>query len=92
MCNRSRILLGNLLEKPMAEITEAREVGEFAVAIPESCADCDLARVCVGGCKADALACHGTLDKPDPYLEMWKGEVRKLGLRGRKRVASSNDP
>jgi radical SAM protein with 4Fe4S-binding SPASM domain len=77
MCNRSRILLGNLLERPFAEIVRAREVGEFSKAIPEFCVDCDLARVCAGGCKADALACHGTLDKPDPYLEMWKGEVRK---------------
>jgi radical SAM protein with 4Fe4S-binding SPASM domain len=77
MCNRSRIVLGNILDKPIAEMTEAKEVAEFARAIPEFCSDCGLGRVCAGGCKADALACHGTLDRPDPYLEMWKGEVTK---------------
>ena len=77
MCNRSRGLLGNVLERPIAELTESSEVRDFARAIPEFCADCGIARICAGGCKADALACHGTLDKPDPYLEMWKGEVRK---------------
>ncbi len=65
-------------------MTRAKEVGEFARAIPEFCSDCDLARVCAGGCKADALACHGTLNKPDPYLEMWKDDVRKPHAEGSK--------
>jgi len=77
MCNRSRIILGNLLEEKWNDIAYKKEVREFADAIPEFCADCSLAHVCAGGCKADALACHGTLEKPDPYLERWREEVRK---------------
>lgn len=84
MCNRSRIVLGNVFEKTISEMTRAKEVGEFARAIPEFCSDCDLARVCAGGCKADALACHGTLNKPDPYLEMWKDDVRMPHAEGSK--------
>jgi radical SAM protein with 4Fe4S-binding SPASM domain len=84
MCNRSRILLGNLRERRFEDIAHGREVREFGRAVPEFCLDCDLAHVCAGGCKADALACHGTLTKPDPYLEMWKGEVRKKSVEVRK--------
>ncbi len=79
MCNRSRIILGNVREDRFDDAASNPIVSETARAVPEFCLDCNLARVCGGGCKADAFACHGTLSKPDPYLEMWKGDVRKTG-------------
>jgi radical SAM protein with 4Fe4S-binding SPASM domain len=53
-------------------------VHEFCKAIPEFCRSCELAKVCAGGCKADAFSYYGTLGKPDPYLEMWKDDAVKL--------------
>lgn len=81
MCNRSKTILGNLLEKSFEEIVQSRDVEDFCKAIPDFCLDCELARVCAGGCKADALSYFGTLTKPDPYLEMWKDQARKITKR-----------
>jgi radical SAM protein with 4Fe4S-binding SPASM domain len=80
MCNRSRILLGNLREDRFDDIANRAQGKDACGASPEFCLDCDLARTCAGGCKADALAFHGTLTRPDPYLEMWKGTVRKKAV------------
>lgn len=78
MCNRSKTILGNLLEKPLADIVQSPDVERFASAIPDFCMDCKLAKVCAGGCKADAVSYFGTLTKADPYLEMWKEQARKI--------------
>lgn len=78
MCNRSRIILGNLLEDAFAEISSSKEVLDFCEAVPDFCLDCTLSKVCAGGCKADAFSCFGSLSKADPYLEMWKGEAKKV--------------
>ncbi|MFH1999749.1 MAG: radical SAM protein [Planctomycetota bacterium] len=79
MCNRSKQILGSLRKRPFWDLVESAAVKAFCRAVPEFCRDCGLARVCAGGCKADALSCHGTLKRPDPYLELWKEEVRKTG-------------
>ncbi|MFH1220843.1 MAG: radical SAM protein [Candidatus Eisenbacteria bacterium] len=78
MCNRSKIILGNLLERPFKEVAGSSQVKEFGSAIPEFCRDCQLATTCAGGCKADALSAFGTLTRPDPYVEMFKDQVRKI--------------
>jgi radical SAM protein with 4Fe4S-binding SPASM domain len=78
MCNRSKIILGNLLERPFAEVAGSPRVAEFGDVVPEFCRDCQLARKCAGGCKADALSCFGTLSRPDPYVEIFKEQVKKI--------------
>jgi radical SAM protein with 4Fe4S-binding SPASM domain len=78
MCNRSKTILGNLLERSFDDIVQSREVEEFGRAIPDFCLDCRLAKACAGGCKADAVSYFGTLAKSDPYLEMWKEQARKI--------------
>jgi radical SAM protein with 4Fe4S-binding SPASM domain len=78
MCNRSRTILGNLLEEPFEKIAQSQEVEDFRRAIPDFCRDCKLAKVCAGGCKADAISYFGTLTKPDPFLEMWKDQAKKI--------------
>jgi len=77
MCNRSKVLLGNLLEDSFRNIVRSTEVEKFCSAIPDFCRDCALARSCAGGCKADALSYFGTLAKPDPFVEMWKQRAVK---------------
>jgi radical SAM protein with 4Fe4S-binding SPASM domain len=78
MCNRSKTILGNLLDRPFHEIAGGKAVAEVAETFPEFCRDCQLALTCGGGCKADALSSFGTLSKPDPYVEMFKDQVKKI--------------
>lgn len=75
MCNRSSIILGNLLRQPFSEIIENGEIEKFCSAVPDYCRGCELGETCAGGCKADAMSYYGTLTEPDPYLELWKDEV-----------------
>lgn len=78
MCNRSKTVLGNLLETDFGEIAESRAVEEMAETFPEFCRDCQLYRSCGGGCKADAMSSFGTLAMPDPYVEIFKDQVKKI--------------
>jgi radical SAM protein with 4Fe4S-binding SPASM domain len=78
MCNRSKDILGNLLEEPFDSISRSDVVKKFCKAIPEFCFDCKLARECAGGCKADAVSCYGTPSRPDPFIEKWKDRVKKI--------------
>lgn len=80
MCNRSKIILGNILEQPFDDIVSHSAIDYIGRAVPDMCRDCDLASSCAGGCKADALSCHGTLARPDPYLEIWKEEAGDSAL------------
>jgi radical SAM protein with 4Fe4S-binding SPASM domain len=78
MCNRSKTIIGNLLERDFGEIARGRAVEELADAFPHFCRDCQLYRTCGGGCKADALSAFGTLAMPDPYVEMFRDRVKKI--------------
>jgi radical SAM protein with 4Fe4S-binding SPASM domain len=81
MCNRSRIILGSLLSAPFAEIEGGPAAEAFCSAVPDFCRGCKLANECAGGCKADAYSCFGALTRPDPYLEMWRSEARRIEER-----------
>jgi radical SAM protein with 4Fe4S-binding SPASM domain len=78
MCNRSKIVLGNLLERPFAQAAGSEAVAKFSRAIPDFCLDCKFAAACAGGCKADALSAFGDLARPDPYIELFKDQVKKF--------------
>lgn len=78
MCNRSKTILGNLLENDFDEIAHGPAVEELGETFPDFCRDCQLYRTCGGGCKADALSYFGTLSKPDPYVEIFKDQVKKI--------------
>ncbi len=78
MCNRSRIILGNLLTEPFARIAETAEAQAFCAAVPEFCRGCAIAARCAGGCKADAFSRYGSLAKADPYLEKYRERAKRL--------------
>lgn len=80
MCNRSRLILGNLLREPFERIAEGPAVDAFCSSVPPFCLGCALARSCAGGCKADAYARYGTLERPDPYLERHRASARKIPI------------
>ncbi len=78
MCNRSRTILGNLLDESFTSLANSEPVRVFSKAIPDFCMDCKLAHICAGGCKADAISFYGNLKKADPYLELWKERAHKI--------------
>lgn len=78
MCNRSKTILGSLLDESFEDIARNQEIEAFGRAIPDFCLGCKLAELCAGGCKADAFSCFGTLNRPDPFLEEWKDQARKI--------------
>ncbi len=81
MCNRSKIVLGNLLTEPFERIAETPAVDEFCSSIPDFCRGCAVESSCAGGCKADAYARFGSLAKADPYLEMYREQAKKPTAR-----------
>lgn len=81
MCNRSRIILGNLLRNRFEEVAESPRVEAFCSAVPDFCRDCAIASSCAGGCKADAFSRYGSLTKADPYLEMYREQAKKPNAR-----------
>lgn len=68
MCNHSPTIIGNILERPFAEIVESQAARDFVAALPEACAGCELLRECQGGCKAAAEQCYQSLTACDPFL------------------------
>jgi radical SAM protein with 4Fe4S-binding SPASM domain len=80
-CNHTPTILGNLLEKPLLEIVASPKLKEFMRARPAFCAGCGLEETCMGGCKAAAEACYGSLTACDPFLELNKHRARKPSAR-----------
>lgn len=67
-CSISSTILGNLARSSWAEIL-ARAGGDYFAAVsrvPEHCRHCHLLSGCGGGCRESALACFGTMTRPDP--------------------------
>ena len=67
-CNHSTTILGNLREKTMREMLDSAAMHDFAEARPDFCSGCRMERECLGGCKAAAEACCGSLRAMDPFL------------------------
>jgi radical SAM protein with 4Fe4S-binding SPASM domain len=76
MCNHSPTIVGNLLEEGFRSITRPARIRFFTEALCPTCAPCPMARTCQGGCKAAAESCTGSLTDEDPYLRLFKDEMR----------------
>ncbi len=80
MCNRSKIILGNVLtDAPIPRLMESEPVRRFSTAIPAFCRGCEYERECAGGCRADSHSLWGVFDRPDPWIERWRDQVVKPG-------------
>jgi pyrroloquinoline quinone biosynthesis protein E len=77
-CNHTPTILGNLFETPLKEIARGEKLREFRKARPAFCSGCRMEEECLGGCKAAAEACYGSLTACEPFLEFNKGRVRKV--------------
>ncbi len=68
-CNHSPRVLGNIHERPFAEILADEGTHRFFETIPTHCKGCNLWERCRGGCRAASEQLYGTFDLPDPILD-----------------------
>lgn len=73
-CNHSPRILGNIHQKPLAEILDATHIGNFYGGKPDHCASCKLWEVCRGGCRAASEQLYGTFNRVDPIVEQGDAE------------------
>ncbi len=76
-CNHSMLILGNVRQQSFWELADARAMRDFVAARPDFCSDCKLADACLGGCKAAAEVCYGSLTACDPFLATFRDQIKK---------------
>lgn len=74
MCNHSKIILGNSFKESFRDLISKEIAHNFISAIPSSCEKCGIKSTCLGGCKAAAEVCFGSLESEDPFLNINKEE------------------
>ncbi|MDQ7780319.1 MAG: radical SAM protein [Planctomycetota bacterium] len=68
MCNHTPSILGNILTDDFSRLARGKTARDFVRARPASCTGCALEDTCLGGCKAAAEACYGSLTREEPFL------------------------
>lgn len=68
-CNHSPYVIGNIHERPLADLLSDPAVLARYAAVPDRCRDCTLLQRCNGGCRAASEQVFGTFSKADPLLE-----------------------
>lgn len=79
-CNHTPTVLGNLFEASLRSMARSTTLADFRRARPSFCVDCALEEECLGGCKAAAEVCYGSLTACDPFVELNRGRARKIAV------------
>ncbi len=74
-CNHTPQVLGNILKNSFSEIMSSKERVQFKGALPTKCRKCEYVSICGGSCKASGLACYGSAEKLDPFVEVLSDSV-----------------
>ena len=77
-CNHSTTILGNLTRDDFWALVESSAMRAFSTARPDFCHGCAVEETCLGGCKAAAEVCRGSVAVPDPFLEANLEQARPL--------------
>jgi radical SAM protein with 4Fe4S-binding SPASM domain len=77
-CNHTPTIIGNLFDTSLREMVQSEELAAFRRARPDFCGGCKIEDECLGGCKAAAQVCYGSLTACEPFLELNRERVRKL--------------
>jgi pyrroloquinoline quinone biosynthesis protein E len=72
-CNHALTILGNLFEEEFAALIAPQRLSPFVQAAPAFCAPCTMRDTCLGGCKAAAEVCYGSLGAEEPFLHLNRG-------------------
>ncbi len=77
-CNHTPTILGNAWDEPFAEIIAPARMADFVAAVPAFCAPCARRDECLGGCKAAAQVCYGSLEAEEPFLRRNRERARPI--------------
>jgi len=77
-CNHSAIIIGNIREMGFWDMVDSPTMEDFFDARPEFCAGCKLEDQCLGGCKAAAEVCCGSVWALDPFLQAFADQAVKI--------------
>ncbi len=77
-CNHTPTILGNLFESSFKKMIVSTTLKNFRQARPTFCAGCKMENECLGGCKAAAQVCYGSLSSCDPFVELNKDLINQL--------------
>ncbi len=75
-CNHTPTILGNLLAEPLADLITHERMAPFLEPAPAFCDPCTVREACLGGCKAAAQVCYGSLAAEDPFLHCNRASAR----------------
>ncbi len=76
-CNHSSTILGNVLRQDFWSLVFTQPMRAFVAARPPFCAGCVHEETCLGGCKAAAEVCRGSVNALDPFLEAYLTEAEE---------------
>ena len=71
-------VLGNLFTESLRHMAHSKILARFKQARPALCRGCALEDACLGGCKAAAQICYGSLTAPEPFLELNRSRIRRI--------------
>lgn len=75
-CNHSSLILGNLLNQTISDITNSKACIDYFHGCPKECKGCQLENECQGGCRAAAEVYYGEFRKLDPFVaDNFKGVI-----------------
>ena len=75
-CNHTPTILGNLFEEEFAALVAPERLAPFVQAAPAFCSPCAMRDTCLGGCKAAAEVCYGSLSAEEPFLHRNRESAR----------------
>jgi len=71
-------VLGDLFTESLRHMAHSKVLAEFKQARPALCRGCGLEETCLGGCKAAAQVCYGSLTAPEPFLELNRSRITRI--------------
>jgi radical SAM protein with 4Fe4S-binding SPASM domain len=75
-CNHTPTILGNVLVERMVDLISPERIAPFVSAAPAFCRPCAMHDTCLGGCKAAAQVCYGSLYEEEPFLRRNRDQAR----------------
>lgn len=82
MCNHSKLILGNLFRESFDDLISKDIAHNFISIIPDLCLHCEMKDTCMGGCKAAAEVCFGSLNDEEPFLKTNKSKCLAYDVGG----------
>jgi|GEM_PF-390889 len=68
-CSQGNSSYGSILDEGLNPAWHRMQEWRTDKFVPSICKECSVADICIGGCRAEAMAINGRLDSPNPYAD-----------------------